>query len=194
MDKAEIEEVERLVNEQILRNSGVETRVLPLEQAVATGAMALFGEKSETKCAWFQSPISARSFAAARTPAALAISVSSKSSMRGVSRPGSAASSRYRAAQIVVSARRHCGFGSPPPSLRAVASEAAPKPESGSLRSKHHRKVEKTRRRYWQHGGSKRRPDIEERHVVLNSSLPCPQRFDQRCIPEHVKGAQLPAL
>jgi alanyl-tRNA synthetase len=45
MDAAEIEEVERLVNEQILRNSGVDTQVLPLEQAVATGAMALFGEK-----------------------------------------------------------------------------------------------------------------------------------------------------
>jgi len=45
MDKAELEEVERLVNEQILRNSVVETKVLPLEQAVATGAMALFGEK-----------------------------------------------------------------------------------------------------------------------------------------------------
>ena len=45
MDKVEIEEVERLVNDQILRNSGVETKVLPLEQAVATGAMALFGEK-----------------------------------------------------------------------------------------------------------------------------------------------------
>jgi alanyl-tRNA synthetase len=45
MDKAEIEEVERLVNEQILRNTGVETKVLPLEQAVATGAMALFGER-----------------------------------------------------------------------------------------------------------------------------------------------------
>ncbi len=45
MDKAEIEEVERLVNEQILRNAGVETRVLPLDQAIATGAMALFGEK-----------------------------------------------------------------------------------------------------------------------------------------------------
>jgi alanyl-tRNA synthetase len=45
MDKAEIEEVERLVNEQILHNNGVETQVLPLEQAVATGAMALFGEK-----------------------------------------------------------------------------------------------------------------------------------------------------
>ncbi len=45
LDKAEIEEVERLVNEQILRNTTVETKVLPLEQAVATGAMALFGEK-----------------------------------------------------------------------------------------------------------------------------------------------------
>jgi alanyl-tRNA synthetase len=45
MDSAEIEEVERLVNEQILRNTRVETRILPLEQAIATGAMALFGEK-----------------------------------------------------------------------------------------------------------------------------------------------------
>ena len=45
MDKAEIEEVERLVNGQILRNTGVETKVLPLEKAIATGAMALFGEK-----------------------------------------------------------------------------------------------------------------------------------------------------
>jgi alanyl-tRNA synthetase len=45
MDQAEIEEVERLVNDQILRNSGVETKVLPLDQAIATGAMALFGEK-----------------------------------------------------------------------------------------------------------------------------------------------------
>ena len=45
MDQAEIEEVERLVNEEIVRNSGVETQILPLDQAVATGAMALFGEK-----------------------------------------------------------------------------------------------------------------------------------------------------
>jgi alanyl-tRNA synthetase len=45
MDKPEIEEVERLMNEQILRNSQVETKVMPLDQAVATGAMALFGEK-----------------------------------------------------------------------------------------------------------------------------------------------------
>jgi len=45
MDQSEIEEVERLVNEQILRNAGVQTDILPLEQAIATGAMALFGEK-----------------------------------------------------------------------------------------------------------------------------------------------------
>ena len=45
MDQPEIEEVERLMNEQILRNTAVATDVLPLEQAIATGAMALFGEK-----------------------------------------------------------------------------------------------------------------------------------------------------
>jgi alanyl-tRNA synthetase len=45
MDRPEIEEVERLVNEQILENNGVETNLLPLDQAIATGAMALFGEK-----------------------------------------------------------------------------------------------------------------------------------------------------
>ncbi len=45
VDRAELEEVERLMNDQILKNTGVETKVLPLEQAIATGAMALFGEK-----------------------------------------------------------------------------------------------------------------------------------------------------
>ncbi len=45
MDKAELDEVERLVNEQIMRNTGVRTDILPLDQAIATGAMALFGEK-----------------------------------------------------------------------------------------------------------------------------------------------------
>jgi alanyl-tRNA synthetase len=45
MDRAELEEVERLMNEQILKNSGVETSVMPLDQAISTGAMALFGEK-----------------------------------------------------------------------------------------------------------------------------------------------------
>jgi len=45
MDKAELDEVERLMNEEILKNTQVTTDVLPLEQAIATGAMALFGEK-----------------------------------------------------------------------------------------------------------------------------------------------------
>ena len=45
MDPVEIAEVERLVNQEILRNSSVSTHVMPLEQALGTGAMALFGEK-----------------------------------------------------------------------------------------------------------------------------------------------------
>ena len=45
LDRAEIEEVERLTNQQILRNTGVETVIMPIDQAIATGAMALFGEK-----------------------------------------------------------------------------------------------------------------------------------------------------
>jgi alanyl-tRNA synthetase len=45
VDPAEIAEIERLVNEQILRNTEVTTDVMPLDQAVSTGAMALFGEK-----------------------------------------------------------------------------------------------------------------------------------------------------
>src|SRR5260370_32618410 len=45
LDRAELEEVERLTNDQVLRNTGVETNILPLDQAIATGAMALFGEK-----------------------------------------------------------------------------------------------------------------------------------------------------
>ncbi len=45
LDSAELEEIERLMNDQILRNAEVTTAVLPLEQAIAAGAMALFGEK-----------------------------------------------------------------------------------------------------------------------------------------------------
>ena len=45
LDRAELEEVERLTNQQILKNAAVQTDVLPLDQAIATGAMALFGEK-----------------------------------------------------------------------------------------------------------------------------------------------------
>jgi alanyl-tRNA synthetase len=41
----EISEIERLMNEQILINAEVQTDVMPIDQALATGAMALFGEK-----------------------------------------------------------------------------------------------------------------------------------------------------
>ncbi len=41
----EIKEVERLVNEQVLRNVKVDTDVMPVEEAIRAGAMALFGEK-----------------------------------------------------------------------------------------------------------------------------------------------------
>jgi alanyl-tRNA synthetase len=45
MTTAEISQVERLVNEQIRANAEAATRVMEYEQAIATGAMALFGEK-----------------------------------------------------------------------------------------------------------------------------------------------------
>ena len=45
MTEAEIKEVERLVNEQILRNVKVDTDLMPVEDAIRAGAMALFGEK-----------------------------------------------------------------------------------------------------------------------------------------------------
>ena len=45
MDEAELVEVERLVNRRILENLPVETAVMDLEEALAAGAIALFGEK-----------------------------------------------------------------------------------------------------------------------------------------------------
>ncbi|HYX28247.1 MAG TPA: alanine--tRNA ligase, partial [Pyrinomonadaceae bacterium] len=45
MTEDEVKEVERLVNEQILRNVKVDTDVMPVEEAIRSGAMALFGEK-----------------------------------------------------------------------------------------------------------------------------------------------------
>jgi alanyl-tRNA synthetase len=41
----QVEEIERLVNEQVRRNAPVQTEVRSTEEAVAAGAMALFGEK-----------------------------------------------------------------------------------------------------------------------------------------------------
>ena len=45
MSQEELQEVERLVNEQIMLNTSVTTDVMELDDAIATGAMALFGEK-----------------------------------------------------------------------------------------------------------------------------------------------------
>jgi alanyl-tRNA synthetase len=41
----EIAEIERLVNNEVLHNHAVETQIKPLEEALQSGAMALFGEK-----------------------------------------------------------------------------------------------------------------------------------------------------
>jgi len=41
----ELKEIEALVNEQIRANADVETRIMPVDQAMEAGAMALFGEK-----------------------------------------------------------------------------------------------------------------------------------------------------
>jgi alanyl-tRNA synthetase len=43
--KAQLEEIETLVNEWILQNDAADTQVLPLAQAMESGAVALFGEK-----------------------------------------------------------------------------------------------------------------------------------------------------
>jgi alanyl-tRNA synthetase len=43
--REQIEQIERIVNEQIYRNTPVQTEVRSTEEAIAAGAMALFGEK-----------------------------------------------------------------------------------------------------------------------------------------------------
>jgi alanyl-tRNA synthetase len=45
MRKEEIDRVEALVNQKIRENLGVETKIMAVEEALQTGAMALFGEK-----------------------------------------------------------------------------------------------------------------------------------------------------
>ncbi len=44
-DPEELAEIQKLVNEEILKNIEVHTDVMDLDQALNTGAMALFGEK-----------------------------------------------------------------------------------------------------------------------------------------------------
>jgi alanyl-tRNA synthetase len=45
IQREQIERIERIVNEQIYRNTPVQTEVRSTEEAIAAGAMALFGEK-----------------------------------------------------------------------------------------------------------------------------------------------------
>ena len=45
MTEDELKEVERLVNQQVLRNVQVDTDIMSVEEAMHSGAMALFGEK-----------------------------------------------------------------------------------------------------------------------------------------------------
>ena len=47
MTPEELEKVENIVNTEIAKNVPVVTEVMNIEQAKATGAMALFGEKYE---------------------------------------------------------------------------------------------------------------------------------------------------
>ena len=45
MTREQLLEIERIVNEQMLKNTPVETEVKATQEAIAAGAMALFGEK-----------------------------------------------------------------------------------------------------------------------------------------------------
>ena len=47
MSTVQVEKVERLVNQQVRANNGVDTRLMDLEEAQAEGAAALFGERYE---------------------------------------------------------------------------------------------------------------------------------------------------
>ncbi len=46
---AQLAQIERLVNQQILRNTPVQTRIMAIEEAMNSGAMALFGEKYDAQ-------------------------------------------------------------------------------------------------------------------------------------------------
>ncbi|MBM3784209.1 MAG: alanine--tRNA ligase [Acidobacteria bacterium] len=56
MDAEEVADVERIVNQEIMRNTPVSTDVMDLEDAISTGAMALFGEKYADKVRVVQVP------------------------------------------------------------------------------------------------------------------------------------------
>jgi alanyl-tRNA synthetase len=91
LTQAEREEVERLVNYHILRNEPVQTDEMAIEEAMRSGAMALFGEKYGEKVRVLsikaQKESSQKSFAVAHTCARLVISGSSRSPATSRSHP-----------------------------------------------------------------------------------------------------------
>ena len=106
MTAEEIAEVEDMVNAIIVQNAPVETRLMGVEDAKQSGAMALFGEKygDEVRVVSMGDAVAERaeaattagrsSCAAARTSRAPATSASSRSSPRAAAPPACAASRR----------------------------------------------------------------------------------------------------
>ena len=66
VDPAEKTEIERLVNQQILRNTQVTTNVMPMIRLFPLARWRCSARNTGTRCGWCRSRISARSFAAAR--------------------------------------------------------------------------------------------------------------------------------
>jgi alanyl-tRNA synthetase len=90
VDPEELKDIEQQVNDEIRHNTQVETNISSLEDALASGALAFFGDKyPESNVRGVSIP---RNCAAARTSTASAISASSKLSARARSLQESAAS------------------------------------------------------------------------------------------------------
>ena len=77
-----LHQIEEMVNRAIRRNDPAQTRVMALDDAVAAGAMSLFGEKYESDVRVLSSAISPWNSAAALTSKGPAISDCSRSSAR----------------------------------------------------------------------------------------------------------------
>lgn len=88
----QIAEVERIVNAQILKNTPVQTRVLPIEEAKKTGAVMLFGERYGEVVRVLDIGKSTEFLRRARMSRPLATSGSSKSCLSRASLPACAAS------------------------------------------------------------------------------------------------------